>query len=197
MDQNLRELFERALDDEPVPPAGDLAAVAMADGVRLRRRRTLGLSGVAGGLAVALAAMVVLNASAPDPGTVQEAAVAGPRTVCVPAEKSAGYVSIFLNTDIGDGQRAALDQYLQTSPDVSTYSFESREKAFARFKTLWKDDPDFIKSVGPDSLPESFRIELSEPAHYPALLAELKKDPGVQDVVGLSCPPGVTPETQR
>jgi hypothetical protein len=48
-------LFERALDDEPVPPPGDLAQEAMAERARLRRRRGL----LAGGSAAGVLAVLV------------------------------------------------------------------------------------------------------------------------------------------
>jgi cell division transport system permease protein len=197
VEQNLRELFDRALDDEPPLPPGDQAQLAMAQGSRQRRRRALGYSGVAGGLAIAVAAVVVLTTTAPHPSTVQQAAVAGPEPVCVAAGRSATDVAVFLRTDVSDAQRTALNQQLDGSPDVRQKRYETREQAFERFKVLWRDDPDFVKSVGPEALPESFRFRMAEPPHYPVLLAELKNEPGVQDVVGWSCPAGATPGAQR
>jgi hypothetical protein len=65
VDQTLRVLFERALDDEPVPPPGDLAQEAMAHGARLRRRRGLLVGGSAAGVLALLATVVALNMTAP------------------------------------------------------------------------------------------------------------------------------------
>ena len=69
-------------------------------------------------------------------------------------------VSIFLRSDVTDAQRSAIDQQIGSNPLVANKTYESREEAFARFQQLWADSPDFVKSVGPNSLPESFRVKL-------------------------------------
>ena len=48
---------------------------------------------------------------------------------------------------------------------------------------LWRDSPDFVKSVGPDSLPESFRVKLKNPEQYQEFADQIKGLPGIQDIV--------------
>ena len=48
---------------------------------------------------------------------------------------------------------------------------------------LWRDSPDFVKSVGPDSLPESFRVKLKDPEQYKAFADQIQGLPGIQDIV--------------
>src|SRR5690349_10803716 len=75
-------------------------------------------------------------------------------------------VSIFLRTDVTDAQRQAIDQAISGDTLVSSKTYETREEAFKRFQQLWADSPDFVKSVGPNTLPESFRVKLKDPEQY-------------------------------
>ena len=92
-------------------------------------------------------------------------------------------VSIFLREDVSEAQRAAITQAIDTNPLVLNKEYESREQAFEKFKVLWRDSPDFVKSVGPDSLPESFRVKLKDPEQYEAFADQIKGLPGIQDIV--------------
>jgi cell division transport system permease protein len=92
-------------------------------------------------------------------------------------------VSIFLREDVTDAQSTAISQAIDQSPLVASKSFESREQAFEKFKVLWRDSPDFIKSVGPESLPASYRVKLKNPEQYKTFAAQVQGLPGIQDIV--------------
>ena len=92
-------------------------------------------------------------------------------------------VSIFLREDVTDAQRTAINQALDTNPLVQSKEYETRQQAFEKFKVLWRDSPDFIKSVGPDSLPESFRVKLKDPEKYKQFADEIQGQQGIQDIV--------------
>jgi len=92
-------------------------------------------------------------------------------------------VSIFLRTDVTEAQRTTINQALDGSPLVASKTYETRAQAFEKFKVLWRDSPDFIKSVGPDSLPESFRVKLKDPEQYKTFAAQIEGQPGIQDIV--------------
>jgi len=92
-------------------------------------------------------------------------------------------VSIFLRTDVTEAQRNTINQALDGSPLVASKTYETRAQAFEKFKILWRDSPDFIKSVGPDSLPESFRVKLKDPEQYKTFAAQIEGQPGIQDIV--------------
>ena len=92
-------------------------------------------------------------------------------------------VSIFLRTDVTEAQRNTINQALDGSPLVASKTYETRAQAFEKFKVLWRDSPDFIKSVGPDSLPESFRVKLKDPEQYKTFAAQIEGQPGIQDIV--------------
>jgi len=186
--QDLRGLFERALDDEPVPPPGDPVGQAMAHGRRIRRRRGVLVGGSAARAVVAvLATLNVVLAPAEPPPPVSAAMPALVTAPCAEKVKRAEQVAIFLNHDITDAQRLNLDAALRADPIVRNLRFESREQAYVKFAELWRDSPDFVASVGPEALPESFRVDLAEPAGYPRFAARVKKQAGVDQIVGMPC----------
>jgi len=92
-------------------------------------------------------------------------------------------VSIFLRTDVTDAQRQAIDQAITTNALVSEKTYETREEAFNRFKELWQDSPDFVKSIGPNSLPESFRVKLKDPEKYKTFADQMAGMQGIQDII--------------
>jgi cell division transport system permease protein len=92
-------------------------------------------------------------------------------------------VSIFLREDVTDAQSAAISQAIDRSPLVKSKTFESREQAFEKFKVLWRDSPDFINSVGPESLPASYRVKLKDPEQYKAFASQVQGLPGIQEIV--------------
>jgi cell division transport system permease protein len=92
-------------------------------------------------------------------------------------------VSIFLREDVSEAQRTAINQAIDNDPLVLSKTYETRAEAFEKFKVLWRDSPDFVKSVGPDSLPESFRVKLKDPEQYATFAENIKGLPGIQDIV--------------
>jgi cell division transport system permease protein len=92
-------------------------------------------------------------------------------------------VSIFLRDNVTDAQKAALDQAIDSNPLVKSKIYESKAEALEKFKVLWRDSPEFIKSVGPDSLPESFRVKLKDPEKYSEFHDAIQSQPGIQDIV--------------
>ncbi|MEU8613424.1 permease-like cell division protein FtsX [Actinoplanes sp. NPDC048791] len=193
MQQNLRGLFERALDDEPLPPPGDPVEQAMSQGRRIRRRRGLLIGGSA--TAVVTGTLIALNialapAAAP-PSFVSPAAMLMPpaSAACTwPVQDNAATVSVFLRDDITVGQINTLSEALWKDPVVRDTRFESREQAYERFKVLWADSPDFVAAVSPANLPQSFQVDLAQPSGYRDFAARFRGRPGVQDLVGQSCP---------
>jgi cell division transport system permease protein len=92
-------------------------------------------------------------------------------------------VSIFLAPDITDEQRATLDQTLAADPLVADYYFETQEDAYEKFRDLFADQPELVEAVGPESLPESFRVHLHDPAQYPEVSQRYVLMDGISEVV--------------
>ena len=92
-------------------------------------------------------------------------------------------VSVFLKSDITDTQRQAIDGAIAQSPLVKSRSYETKEQAFNRFKELWQDSPDFVKSIGPNSLPESFRVKLKNPEQYKEFASQIQGLQGIDQII--------------
>jgi cell division transport system permease protein len=92
-------------------------------------------------------------------------------------------VSIFLASDISDDQRSQLDNALKSDPLVQEYLYESKEKAYENFKTIYSDAPDLIKAVNAEQLPESFRVKLKNPEQYDAIYAKYNGTEGIDEIV--------------
>lgn len=91
-------------------------------------------------------------------------------------------VSIFLEAAVTVDQKAAIEEKLKSDPEVQSVTFESKDEAYKRFKELFADSPDLVENTKPESLPESFRIKLKDPAQASTVDREYKDAPGV-DVV--------------
>jgi cell division transport system permease protein len=92
-------------------------------------------------------------------------------------------VSIFLKGDITDDQRASLQNDLKNDALVQTVFHETKEQAFERFKTQFRDAPDLVNATKPDSLPESFRVKLKDPKKVTSLADEFRSRDGVSEIV--------------
>jgi cell division protein FtsX len=187
VDQSMHGLFERALVDEPVPPPGDLVRTVMAHGTRLRRRRRLVAGGSATAVMAVVATIAALGAGAPAEQP-QVAAGAAVRSLCASAVRPADDVAIFLRDDISALQRSDLDTALRSDPLVRDVRFENHDQAYAKFRVLWRDSPDFAESVKAEELPESFRVTLATASSYPAFLAGFENMGGVESIAGGTCP---------
>lgn len=92
-------------------------------------------------------------------------------------------VSIFLAPDITDEQRTGLDQALAADPLVSSHFFESKEDAYQQFQSLFADQRDLVEAVEPESLPESFRVQLVDPEQFTQINDRYATAEGVSEIV--------------
>lgn len=105
-----------------------------------------------------------------------------------PPTEPAAPISVFLNEDATEQQKQAIETRLRAVPGATEVRFESREQAYQRFKELFKDQPDLLAQVNPDSLPESLVLTVRDRAAFDSAAAsplrtELLALPGVDDVV--------------
>lgn len=92
-------------------------------------------------------------------------------------------VSIFLSGDISPDQRTQLESSLKSDPLVAEYLYESKEKAYENFKTIYADAPDLVNAVKPDQLPESFRVKLKNPEQYEEIYNKYNGTEGIDEIV--------------
>src|SRR3982750_3183677 len=92
-------------------------------------------------------------------------------------------VSIFLRTDVTEAQRQGIGQANDPPPPGPGKTYETRAEAFKRFQELWQDSPDFVKSIGPNSLPESYRVKLKDPEKYKTFADQIQGMQGILDII--------------
>ncbi|GAA2679186.1 MULTISPECIES: permease-like cell division protein FtsX [Actinoplanes] len=92
-------------------------------------------------------------------------------------------VSIFLADNVTDGQRQAIKAKIDESPLVKESSYETKEQALERFKVLYADSPDFVAAVNVSSLPESYRVKLTNPEDYDKFAKQIEGEPGIQRII--------------
>ncbi|MEH1130452.1 permease-like cell division protein FtsX [Micromonospora sp. CPCC 206061] len=189
MQDSLRTLFDRALDDEPPQPPGELAREAMASGKRLRGRRRLLAGGGAAGFATVLVAVIAVGAArTPAPEPADAVAMAMRPAACTETARKLVEAVLFLRADVTDRQRADLDELLRSDARVLQVRYESRQAAYAKFKEMYRDAPDLVASVKPEHLPESFRVKLARPSGYATFVKDVEGRPGVETAVVGECP---------
>lgn len=91
-------------------------------------------------------------------------------------------VSVWLNSDISAADRDAVRSGLAGIDTVDGVKYESREQAYERFKELFKDSPDLVESVTPDSLPESFYFMTKQAEFDCGILDPVADLPAVDDI---------------
>lgn len=92
-------------------------------------------------------------------------------------------VSIYLKTDVTPEQRSDLENKLKGDSLVEKYIYETKEQAYENFQKMFGDAPDMVQSVGPNEMPESFRVKLKDPTQFEAIDTEYKELPGISTIV--------------
>jgi cell division transport system permease protein len=92
-------------------------------------------------------------------------------------------VSIFLKNDVTDEQRTSLQSDLKGDPLVQTVIYESRDTAWQRFRTQFRDAPDLVNATKPESLPESFRVKLKDAEKFQVISDRYKGRDGISEIV--------------
>jgi cell division transport system permease protein len=100
-------------------------------------------------------------------------------------------VSIFLcgpnsqtytcNGQVSVTQRVAVDKALKGLKVVQDVYYESSDDAYQRFKQQFKGSP-IVSSVGPDAMPESFRVKLDNPKNFDKVAGAVSRMPGVESI---------------
>ncbi len=94
-------------------------------------------------------------------------------------------VSIYLQKNVTQAERSEITTTLAHDPRVKSFLYESSQQALVRFRQEFKDEPALVGLVNarPDSLPESFRVQLKDPRQFAVLASEFANTPGVDQVV--------------
>jgi cell division transport system permease protein len=105
-------------------------------------------------------------------------------------------ISVFLCTSVAQGtncttgedtteaQRNAIQQTLESNPEVAEVTYESKAEAYADFREAFKNSP-ILDSVTQDTMQDSFRVKLKDPQQYQGVVSAVRGMKGVQAVQDL------------
>ncbi|MEV4757572.1 permease-like cell division protein FtsX [Micromonospora sp. NPDC049559] len=91
-------------------------------------------------------------------------------------------IVVYLSTGLTDQQREAVGAGLRELPGVDAVTFVDRAETYRRFREAFKDRPDLLDQVRPESLPESYWCRLPDGAGAEPVMAQARQLPGVQEV---------------
>ena len=92
-------------------------------------------------------------------------------------------VSIYLKDDINAGQREAVTAQLDSSPEVASYQFLTKEQAYERFKRLFRGNPNLVAQATPEDLPATYLVRMKDPERYTVLAQQFPSGKGGIDQV--------------
>lgn len=91
-------------------------------------------------------------------------------------------VAVFLNKDVSADERKQIESDLRAMPEVSLVKYESKQEAYANFRTMWADVPEMVANTSPDVLPESYRVKLTDPEKFGIIRDRLEGRPGITEI---------------
>ena len=86
--------------------------------------------------------------------------------------------------DVSAEEKAAIEEVLDTNPEVAEWHHETKEEAFAEFEKAFKGTS-LEGTVTVDQMQESYRIKLVNPEQYEGVVSAVVGMPGVQVVQDL------------
>jgi cell division transport system permease protein len=96
-------------------------------------------------------------------------------------------VSVYLQDTATAAQREAISSQLDASPEVSSFKYLDKAEAFARFKQLFKGNPQLISQATKDDLPATYLVKMKDPERYTVLAQQFPAGKaGVDQVQGQS-----------
>jgi cell division transport system permease protein len=92
---------------------------------------------------------------------------------------------IFINPNATHDEQTAIQQQLDSSPEIEKTTYVDQNAAFEEFKQLFAKQPELIESVTADILPPSYRVVPKNKSSeaVAALSEQYKGKAGVRDVV--------------
>jgi cell division transport system permease protein len=85
------------------------------------------------------------------------------------------------NGEVTQDQRQTIRDDLDAMPQVQQIYYESKTKAYSRFKEQFKNSA-IVDNVTADQMPESFRVKLVDPEQFPIIASAFIGRAGVEQV---------------
>ncbi len=91
---------------------------------------------------------------------------------------------IFLNPDITDAQRQAVDDSLADNPEVKDFHYVDQRQAYEEARELFKDQPTTRDLLEEEDVPPSYRVTPTNPdlESVTALRSIYEDEPGVKEI---------------
>lgn len=80
-------------------------------------------------------------------------------------------------------EKTAIEQQLQSMPQVAKVTQETQQEAYQRAKEQFKDSPGIAGSIQLGDIPDSFRVKLKDPKDFGVVVAQMQGRKGVDTVV--------------
>ncbi len=95
---------------------------------------------------------------------------------------------VFMDPDISPELEADVRRQLESSPEVSGFTYVDKDEAYAEVQDLLGDSPELVSVITPERLPASFRVKPTDtlPERVDELAAAFRTQPGVAKVVTAS-----------
>jgi len=92
-------------------------------------------------------------------------------------------ISVYLKQASTGPQQDAIQQELNSLPQVKQIFFENRHEAWLRFKKEFsKTSPALVKNASESQMPQSFRVSLKDPKQFNIVAQAVENMPGVDEV---------------
>jgi cell division transport system permease protein len=92
-------------------------------------------------------------------------------------------VQVFLKDGITEAQKTDIRSTLDGLSVVKKVRYISKDEAYKEFKSMYRDQPALYENVGPDVLPASFDVQLTDPKRIDLIRSNLGKNPAVDQIV--------------
>jgi len=92
-------------------------------------------------------------------------------------------LSIFMKVGVAPNQSQAIERELSQMPEVKKVIYIDQQEAFAEFKRMFENSPDFLESVEAKDLPTSYRVVPKRAEFVDVVGKRFANRAGVQDVV--------------
>ena len=85
------------------------------------------------------------------------------------------------NRPVTEAQKAAIQSQLEALPEVKAVFYESEQEAFDRFREQFRNSP-IAGNVEIGDIPQSLRVQLTDPTKYAVVTSQFEGAPGVATV---------------
>ena len=89
---------------------------------------------------------------------------------------------VYLDDEIPNGEKKRLEKLFSSSPEVDSFDFVSREKAWKNFQSMFSEKSSFLKGMGFNPLPASYNLMIKPSPERLKHIQSLAKKLNQQDV---------------